>query len=267
MKSFIPPAWQIPGLLDGTIGQVSWPIPRKLTEWQWADGFEGVAWRIPNATVYSNGVWHTWDADGVGGENSREATVEKAKAEALQSAIDQGFIKCHVKPGDVLAGKERFGIWSDDIPSTLIVYEADRSAYHDPREMRRAYKTDHVEEWMRVDWNPWDYDCPMAILPANRCPLELCRLHLRVLSIRAQRCVDATEADAIAEGVGWMEDKTGRSWWHAGYPAPPTSGYSYVNRLRNLWQPAYARRGLEWENSWRWVAKVERVNQGKRGNS
>jgi hypothetical protein len=207
MKSFIPPTWQIPGLLDGSVSVVSWPIPRKLTEWQ--------------------------------------------------SAIDQGFIKCHVKPGDLLAGKERFGIWSDDIPSTLIVYEADRSAYHDPREMRRAYKTDHVEEWMRVDWNPWDYDCPMAILPANRCPLELCRLHLRVLSVRAQRCVDATEADAMAEGIR------------------PTANCMTIDcdtkdpreRLRALWQPAYARRGLEWENSWRWVAKVEGVNQGKRGNS
>jgi hypothetical protein len=263
MKSFFPPPWQIPGLLDGTIGQVSWPIPRKLTEWQWADGPEGVAWRIPNATVYSNGVWHTWDADGVGGENSREATVEKAKAEALQSAIDQGVIKCRVKPDDLLAGKERFGIWSDDIPSTLIVYEADRSAYHDPREMRRAYKTDHVEEWMRVDWNPWDYDCPMAILPANRCPLELCRLHLRVLSIRAQRCVDATEEDAMAEGVKRIELGP---FEIDGIPVHPHTS-SYYDALKTAWQPAYARRGLEWENSWRWVAKVERVNQGKRGNS
>lgn len=225
MKSFFPPAWQIPGLLDGTIGQVSWPIPIIVPE------------ECSVAFTYENGspthVYFRVNGRGVGDH------------------------KCRVQPGDLLAGKERFGIWSDDIPSTLIVYEADRSAYHDPREMRRAYKTDHVEEWMRVDWNPWDYDCPMAILPANRCPLELCRLHLRVLSIRAQRCVDATEADAIAEGI------------------KPTANCMTIDcdtkdpreRLRALWQPAYARRGLEWEKSWRWVAKVERVNQGKRGNS
>ncbi len=231
MKSFIPPTWQIPGLLDGTIGQVSWPIPIIVPE------------ECSVAFTYENGspthVYFRVNGRGVGDH------------------------KCRVQPGDVLAGKERFGIWSDDIPSTLIVYEADRSAYHDPREMRRAYKTDHVEEWMRVDWNPWDYDCPMAILPANRCPLELCRLHLRVLSIRAQRCVDATEADAIAEGVKRIELGP---FEIDGIPVHPHTS-SYYDALKTAWQPAYARRGLEWENSWRWVAKVERVNQGKRGNS
>lgn len=47
---------------------------------------------IPVATVYSNGVWCTWDKNGVGGENSREQTVGRAKIEAAASAIAQGFI-------------------------------------------------------------------------------------------------------------------------------------------------------------------------------
>jgi hypothetical protein len=44
------------------------------------------------ATVWDNGTWHTWDQSQVGGENSREESVEKAKIEAAASAIDQGFI-------------------------------------------------------------------------------------------------------------------------------------------------------------------------------
>lgn len=44
------------------------------------------------ATVWDNGVWHTWDRDGIGGENSKEETVERAKIEAAASAINQGFI-------------------------------------------------------------------------------------------------------------------------------------------------------------------------------
>lgn len=44
------------------------------------------------ATVFSNAVWHTWDRDGIGGENSSERTVRKAKIEAAASAIEQGFI-------------------------------------------------------------------------------------------------------------------------------------------------------------------------------
>ena len=44
------------------------------------------------ASVYPNGVWHTWDENGVGGENSSCDTVQKAQEEAAQSAISQGFI-------------------------------------------------------------------------------------------------------------------------------------------------------------------------------
>lgn len=49
------------------------------------------------ATVWGNGVWHTWDHQGVGGENSSAATVEEAKAEAYDSAKKQGFLD---KPND-----------------------------------------------------------------------------------------------------------------------------------------------------------------------
>jgi hypothetical protein len=41
------------------------------------------------ATVWENGVWHTWDQDGIGGENSSQDTVSNAQMEALLSAINQ----------------------------------------------------------------------------------------------------------------------------------------------------------------------------------
>lgn len=44
------------------------------------------------AHVYPNGVWHTFDQEGVGGENDSEETVQKAKVEAAASCIAQGFI-------------------------------------------------------------------------------------------------------------------------------------------------------------------------------
>lgn len=43
------------------------------------------------ATVYSSGVWWTWDKDGNGGENSKEEIVEIAKAVARKSAYFQRF--------------------------------------------------------------------------------------------------------------------------------------------------------------------------------
>jgi protein gp37 len=45
------------------------------------------------ATVWPNGVWHTWDERGIGGENSQEPTVELAKSAALAAMRRQ-----HVAP-------------------------------------------------------------------------------------------------------------------------------------------------------------------------
>ncbi len=45
------------------------------------------------ATVWPNGTWHTWDANGIGGENDTEPTVELAKAAALEALQRQ-----HVRP-------------------------------------------------------------------------------------------------------------------------------------------------------------------------
>ena len=44
------------------------------------------------ATVWMNGTWHTWDRNGVGGENNKEKTIKRASVEAAASAIEQGFI-------------------------------------------------------------------------------------------------------------------------------------------------------------------------------
>lgn len=37
-------------------------------------------------------VWHTWDRDGVGGENDTSESLEQAQALASLCAIRQGFI-------------------------------------------------------------------------------------------------------------------------------------------------------------------------------
>lgn len=54
------------------------------------------------ATVWRNNgsqaTWHTWDHDGVGGENdvehedTPEKAIRRAKIEAAASAIEQGFV-------------------------------------------------------------------------------------------------------------------------------------------------------------------------------
>jgi len=43
------------------------------------------------ATVWTNGTWHTWNLDGIGGENSTEATVDQAMHQALAAVFRQEF--------------------------------------------------------------------------------------------------------------------------------------------------------------------------------
>lgn len=44
------------------------------------------------ATAWANGTWHTWDRDGIGGENDREPSLRRAKEIATGAAVLQGFI-------------------------------------------------------------------------------------------------------------------------------------------------------------------------------
>lgn len=72
-----------PGLVDGYLGAKLEQHDLVLT----IDGHPRVV-----ANVWSNGIWHTWDHRGAGGENSSEKTVRRAKIEAAAAVIDQGFI-------------------------------------------------------------------------------------------------------------------------------------------------------------------------------
>lgn len=74
------------------------PLPASvLFGWFWSHAHK--EWNLrkrhnspSRATVFPNGVWHTWDHDGVGGENASSATVDAAKDEAFASAKAQGFL-------------------------------------------------------------------------------------------------------------------------------------------------------------------------------
>lgn len=49
---------------------------------------------VATAWVNSDGrvTWHTWDEDGVGGENGVEDDIDTAKTAALVAAFRQGFV-------------------------------------------------------------------------------------------------------------------------------------------------------------------------------
>lgn len=62
---------------------------------RWVEGlYDGShGWHCGFATVWDNGTWHTWDADGCGGQNDVAPTVAQAKEDATGAAIAQGFVK------------------------------------------------------------------------------------------------------------------------------------------------------------------------------
>lgn len=77
------------------------PMPQ-LLEWKQdpADPSEWNLWlRLPGrkrgrivATAWSNGTWHTWDRQGIGGWNASEPDLQRAKEIAAGAAVCQGFI-------------------------------------------------------------------------------------------------------------------------------------------------------------------------------
>lgn len=42
-------------------------------------------------TVWDNGVWHSWDEDGVGGENGSCENVQDAMDQAVAAVVHQGW--------------------------------------------------------------------------------------------------------------------------------------------------------------------------------
>lgn len=72
-------------------------IARAFANWYIASDKKGYELRCTRfgrcrASVYSNGVWHTWDSNGCGGENDSEKGLSEAKRQAYASCVMQGFI-------------------------------------------------------------------------------------------------------------------------------------------------------------------------------
>lgn len=61
--------------------------------WRWIDAHWIFHTESGSALVWDNGVWHTFDQDGVGGENSSEASIAGAMEEAEKAIKLQGWDK------------------------------------------------------------------------------------------------------------------------------------------------------------------------------
>lgn len=164
-------AAEVTGLLQGTVTELRRVVvvkPWKRDTWT-ERGTSIPCWSQKWATVWDNGTWHTWDANGVGGENACEDDVESAKAWALKCALRQGFIPCPFgQPGDRLWCRETWakpapGILTRDDPGTLI-YAADY-----PR-------------FAQTGFGPWR--------PSTQMPRHSSRLTLEIQRVAVERAGD-----------------------------------------------------------------------------
>ena len=84
-------------------------MTRRICKVDWKEtGFHSYETKF--ASVYNNCIWHTWDKDGVGGENSIGSSIAEAKHEAIKSAIKQGFLKSPYQVGDKLWVRETWQV-------------------------------------------------------------------------------------------------------------------------------------------------------------
>ncbi|BAK75774.1 hypothetical protein NH8B_0942 [Pseudogulbenkiania sp. NH8B] len=80
------------------------------------------------------------------------------------------------------------------------------------------------------------------------------RILLEVVSVRAERLQDISDADAIAEGIGLNESA-------AGVPSTNPSGETLpvATFRRGVWEPIYGAEGWE-ANPWVWVVEFRRID-------
>ena len=89
--------------------------------------------------------------------------------------------------------------------------------------------------------------------PSIHLPQKAARLFLQVVTVRAERLQDITEADAIQEGFGipCKNPRPDASPW----AVPPTLDFGFA------WNKLNSKRGYGWDtNPFVWVIEFERVN-------
>jgi len=196
-------------------------------------------WETPWATVWVSGTWHTWDGDGVGGENADEHPISKAKEEAALAAIRQGFYLCPFgQPGDRLWVREAWAALDSDWK--VVPRPMDLKGGPWPHV---AYFADHAD---RKGDGPAN---PIAWRPSIHMPRWASRITLEVVCVRVERLQDITEEDATAEGAVVGQ-------YYPGSEEPP---FSCREAFRDLWN-SVAKPGATWaDNPWVWVVEFKPI--------
>lgn len=145
--------------------------------------------------------------------------------------IDELFDKCpYGQPGDILWVRETFQF---SLNPNEFVYKSDTD---NPIYLDKNWK-----------WKPNIY-----------MPKTVCRIFLKVKSVRVERLQDISEQDAIAEGAPQGIYREGPNVEKGEFQLEYNNHASYKDGFRFIWQTINGRQS--WiDNPWVWVIEFERV--------
>ena len=231
----------------------------------WELGLDGglqVAGQTPWATVWQNGVWHTWDGNGVGGCNSYEKTVELAKAEAMFAAFRQGFLRCPLgEVGDHLWVRETWAVdgYTAGGPARLH-YQAD--GFTPKGTGRLVVPTTPLR--LKNPVQGADGDTDGCWRPSIHMFRWASRLVLEITQVGIERLQDISMAAATSEGIYDTNLPPTRMIWCTARPElsaadrinhkDPTLGGNPYESFGKLWSTAYPEGWQSWKaNPFVWV--------------
>ncbi len=221
----------------------------------------------PWATVFDNGVWHTWDDDGVGGENSREENNSTSISKAIVAALKQGFIKTRYQVGDVVWVRECWahyqtvnhvrrasGTSFSEVSDGLAGYRADgHDTIEDFRKHVRLMSECDLES-IEIKGDRWQ--------PSIHMPRWAARTFIEITEAKIERLHEITEEECLAEGIkSFTKDGQLKRYW----PCDPVEDdppkalrckwkempLSPINAFHALWDSCYGKTEYRWStNPW-----------------
>lgn len=102
----------------------------------------------------------------------------------------------------------------------------------------------------------YDQGCCLLTVSSIQMPRWASRITLEVVSVRARRLHEISEADALAEGADY--------WWNSLTQMEKlqvySGGFGPVGSFRDLWDSFNSKRGFGWDvNPWVWVVEFKRI--------
>jgi len=173
--------------------------------------------------------------------SARHESLYECDGSALYRDVRHGDpvpVPCpYGSPGDEIWVRET---WAHDAPSIDDLRASVEDVIQSDSDISRGpyYRADCAHEMSGLRWRP-----------SIHMPRWVCRLRLRVTSVRVEQLHDISEADAMAEGVGPL--------------GVDEDDYTHVAKFRALWESIYGARFPWASNPLVWVLGFERIGGAK----